>query len=84
VLTDSGGIQQEAYILKVPCITLRQNTEWTETIQDGWNILAGTDKEKIFKLAQTFMPIHSYSNIFGQGACEQISKLLGNKINSAK
>lgn len=76
VLTDSGGIQKEAYILKVPCITLRQNTEWTETIKDGWNILAGTDKEKIIELAQKFMPAHSYSSIFGQGACKKITGLL--------
>ena len=84
VLTDSGGIQKEAYILKVPCITLRQNTEWTETIKDGWNILAGTDKEKIIELAQTFMPAHSYSSIFGEGACEKIAKLLGSKSNNKK
>jgi len=81
VLTDSGGIQKEAYILKIPCITLRQNTEWTETVKDGWNVLAGTDKEKIIELARTFMPAPSYSSIFGQGACEKITRLLGNKIS---
>jgi UDP-N-acetylglucosamine 2-epimerase (non-hydrolysing) len=82
VLTDSGGIQKEAYILKVPCITLRQNTEWTETIKEGWNILAGTDKEKIIELALSFMPAHSYSSIFGQGACKKITRLLRNKIGN--
>jgi UDP-N-acetylglucosamine 2-epimerase len=51
ILTDSGGIQKEAYIFKVPCITLRENTEWIETIDEGWNVLVGANKEKIVKMA---------------------------------
>ncbi len=68
ILTDSGGVQKEAYILEVPCVTLRENTEWVETIEDGWNILVGSSKEKILEMINDFYPsIQTHGNRFGTG-----------------
>jgi UDP-GlcNAc3NAcA epimerase len=49
ILTDSGGIQKEAYFHRTPCITLREETEWVETVEAGWNQLAGCSTENILR-----------------------------------
>jgi UDP-GlcNAc3NAcA epimerase len=51
VLTDSGGLQKEALWLGTPCVTLREETEWVETLRGGWNQLAGADPERIVEAA---------------------------------
>lgn len=77
ILTDSGGIQKEAYMLKIPCITLRDNTEWIETVEDGWNVLAGTDTEKIMDLVKRFNPHSKQKPFFGDGkASEKIKSII--------
>jgi len=78
ILTDSGGIQKEAYIFKVPCLTLRESTEWVETVEDGWNVLVGANKEKIVTMSDEFEPKGKQRNIFGKGnAGEKIAKIIG-------
>lgn len=77
VVTDSGGVQLEAYTMGVPCITVRDTTEWPETIKDGWNVLVGTDVEGILREILTFAPHGARSNPYGDGdACEKIVNIL--------
>jgi len=77
ILTDSGGVQKEAYFFSVPCLTLRSETEWVETVDTGWNRLVGDDLASIVRLAREFRPTGSPPPLFGDGhAAEQIAALL--------
>jgi UDP-GlcNAc3NAcA epimerase len=67
VLTDSGGLQKEAYWLAVPCITLRDETEWVETVAAGWNHLVGADADRIVNAASRWMPPASRPSLYGDG-----------------
>ena len=61
----------------VPCITLRENTEWIETVEDGWNVLVGASKEKIVKMANDFEPANEQRDVFGDGkASERIAEII--------
>ena len=77
IATDSGGVQREAYFLRVPCLTLRDETEWVETVETGWNRLVGADREKILQAWHTFTPPGERPPIFGDGhASEAIARLI--------
>jgi UDP-GlcNAc3NAcA epimerase len=68
ILTDSGGVQKEAFWLGVPCITLRDESEWVETVQTGWNTLVGTDPERILAAVTKRTPLPGRPpNIYGDG-----------------
>ena len=89
ILTDSGGVQKEAFWLKVPCITLRENTEWMETVEFGANFLVGYDTNRIVSTAKMLTnddhvrdKIKKLPNPFGDGrAAEKIVEFLLEYLN---
>lgn len=77
VLTDSGGVQKEAYLLGVPGVTMRDETEWTETLAGGWNVLAGADCTRIVEAARRTPPSGEPPAVFGDGhAAEKMVAIL--------
>lgn len=67
IITDSGGVQKEAFLLGVPCVTLREETEWVETVQSGWNVLVGSNWHSVLNAVARPKPQPPLSNPFGQG-----------------
>jgi len=67
ILTDSGGVQKEAYFMNVPCVTLRDETEWCETLGNNCNVLTGADSERIFAAAQATGRSGPWTAVYGDG-----------------
>lgn len=72
LLTDSGGAQKQAFFLARPCVTLRPNSEWMETVENGWNILVDSDRKKISEAVAGFSPEGTPDlSLFGDGHCAE-------------
>jgi UDP-N-acetylglucosamine 2-epimerase (non-hydrolysing)/UDP-GlcNAc3NAcA epimerase len=77
VLTDSGGVQKEAYLLGTPCVTLRDTTEWVETVEAGWNVLVDLDAEAALSALERPAPAGPRPDLYGGGrAAERIRDVL--------
>jgi len=81
VITDSGGVQREAYLLGVPCIVLRNETEWKELVEIGWAKLVGTDSDKIVGAVKSFEPSGERPPLLGDGrVAEMIANIIQEKL----
>ena len=74
ILTDSGGVQKEAFFFQVPCVTLRGETEWVETVNSGWNSVVGSDPALIMEAASARQPREEFRTVYGDGrAAERLA-----------
>lgn len=81
ILTDSGGVQKEAYWFGTPCVTLREETEWVETVEAGWNVVVGAERGRILNAVRGFAVPSVRLNLFGDGrASQKIIRLLEGEI----
>jgi len=85
IITDSGGIQKEAYYLKIPCITLRKETEWTATVTTGWNTLVKGSLDQLGEKVRSLRRPKGHPSLFGNGdAAQKVIRHLGNALTSKK
>jgi UDP-N-acetylglucosamine 2-epimerase len=85
ILTDSGGVQKEAYFFRVPCVTLRNETEWVETVESGWNVLAGAQTDQILRAVHNVKPGRAGGRFYGDGrASERIVRILTQRADRAE
>jgi len=80
IITDSGGIQKEAYIQKKPCLTIRPETEWVETVHDGWNKLLDPQQTDFVEQIKTFNPTTTQSSIFGTNVTQKMFQIIQTEI----
>ncbi len=72
IITDSGGIQKEAYLLKKPCITIRPETEWIETVKEGWNVLVDAASNDFVNTIESFNPSKEQIDLFGKNVAQKM------------
>ena len=80
IMTDSGGVQKEAYILGVPCITIRDTTEWIETVEEGWNTLVNVNPNKIAEFALKWKPTVRSKSRISKGSSDGVSEYNSGKL----
>ena len=77
ILTDSGGMQKEAYWFEVTCVTFRDETEWVETVEAGWNVVVGADTGKIVEAVRCLKSDNPRPKLYGDGhAAEKMLEIL--------
>lgn len=81
IITDSGGIQKEAYILQKPCITLRSETEWTETVDEGWNLLLDPGRTDLMQKISSFFVPALQQKVFGENVAIKMKSKLDEIFN---
>ncbi|MBP3742139.1 MAG: UDP-N-acetylglucosamine 2-epimerase (non-hydrolyzing) [Treponema sp.] len=72
ILTDSGGVQKEAFFFEKPCITMRDTTEWVELVESGWNTLTGADTHSIVQAVQNVKKPNILPSLYGKGDCAKL------------
>lgn len=81
ILTDSGGVQKEAFFIHKPCITMRDSTEWIELVTSGWNTLTGSDTKKIIQAVQLLNIPSTHPNLYGDGNC--VTKIVNTLLKTS-
>lgn len=81
IITDSGGIQKEAFLISKPCITLRTETEWVETVEEGWNLLVNPNTLNLKESISTFSPKGESKNVFGSNVAKNMVNIIINTIS---
>jgi UDP-N-acetylglucosamine 2-epimerase len=71
IVTDSGGVQKEAYWFRVPCVTVRDETEWVETVESGLNRVVGCDGDAIVRAVQDSIRVPERCDAYGDGAASE-------------